>query len=165
MSPATEDDAVDFALIAWREEGIWHLESLAPRASESIESMVNALRHQPGDGGSIAMVSVAEEFFVIVRVRGEDVRLLLSDELAALDWPLAAEALERLGIDLPDEDDDDDEGVPAGDLAIVADLGVSADEIDLLCGDLEIYPDEALASIASRIGLGDLYDAATSSLN
>ncbi|MCX6460034.1 MAG: tRNA adenosine deaminase-associated protein [Actinobacteria bacterium] len=160
-----EDNAVDSAIIAWREEGMWQVESLTPRSSESLDSIINALRSQPGEGGSLALVSVAEEFFLIVRVFGAEPRVLVSDELASLDWPLAAQALVLLEMDLPDEDDDDDEeGVPAGDLAILADLGVSADEIDLLCGDLELYPEEALSTIASRIGFGDQYSAATSSL-
>ncbi len=160
-----EDNAVDSAIIAWREEGMWQVESLTPRSSESLDSIINALRSQPGEGGSLALVSVAEEFFLIVRVFGAEPRVLVSDELASLDWPLAAQALVLLEIDLPDdEDDDDEEGVPAGDLAILADLGVSADEIDLLCGDLELYPEEALSTIASRIGFGDQYNAATSSL-
>ena len=160
-----DDNAIDFALIAWREEGLWHVEALAPRATESLESLINALRYQPGEGGSIALLSVAEEFFLIVRVLGDNVRLLLSDELAALDWPLAGEVLDRLGIEAPDEDEDDDEGMPAGELSIVADLGVSPDELELLCGDLELYPDEALATVASRIGFGDQYTTATSSLD
>ena len=163
-----EDNAVDSAIIAWREEGMWQVESLTPRSSESLDSIINALRSQPGEGGSIALVSVAEEFFVIVRVFGAEPRVLVSDELAALDWPLAAQALVLLEIDLPDDDDDDDDddepGLPAGDLSILADLGVSADEIDLLCGDLELYPEEALSTIASRIGFGDQYSAATTSL-
>lgn len=160
-----EDNAVDFALAAWREEGVWQVEALTPRASDSLESIVTALRHQPGDGGSLALVSVDEEFFVIVRVLGADVRVLLSDDLASLEYPLAAEALDLLALDLPEEDEDDEVGEPAGDLAIVSDLGMRADELELLCGDLDLYPDEALATVASRIGFGDQYSAATASLS
>jgi len=160
-----EDNAVDFALAAWREEGVWQVEALTPRASESLDSIVTALRHQPGDGGSLALVSVDEEFFVIVRVLGADVRVLLSDDLASLEYPLAAEALDLLALDLPEDDDEEDEvGEPAGDLAIVSDLGMRADELELICGDLDLYPDEALATVASRIGFGDQYATATASL-
>ena len=47
---------------------------------------------------------------------------------------------------------------PAGDLDIFADLGVAAMEVSAVCGDLELYPDEMLAQIASRIGFGPQFD-------
>ena len=62
------------------------------------------------------MVSVADDFFIAVRVFGDDERILLSDVTAAEDWPLAREVLERLELPLPDEDDLDTMQ-PAGDLA------------------------------------------------
>ena len=160
-----DDNAVDVALIAWREEGVWQVEALTPRSSESLDAILMALRHQPGDGGSLALVSVAEEFFLIVRALGAEPKVLLSDELAAIDWPLAAQALMLLGIEQPDDDEQDDDGEPAGDLSILADLGVSAVELELLCEDLELYPDEALATIATRIGFGDKYSVATATFD
>ena len=90
-------------------------------------------------------------------MRGTDVRLLVSDVVAAEEWPLGADALDRLGI--PDEvDAEDDELVPAGDLKIVDDLGMGPDEIELLLEDPEMWPDEVLASIASRLGFGEQFD-------
>ena len=41
---------------------------------------------------------------------------------------------------------------PAGDLTLLADFGLSPADIDLLCGDPELYPDEQIGSIAARIG-------------
>jgi len=158
-----DDDAVDFAVAAWREEGVWQVEVLPQRTGETLETLVQALRAQPGEGGTIGMLSVAEEFFVLVRVLGEDVRLLLSDLYAAEDWPIGLEALDRLGVPSPEEDEDDDVQ-PAGDLRIVDDLGVGADELELLLDDPEMWPDEQLASIASRIGFGELFDAALEQL-
>ncbi len=158
-----DDGDVDFALAAWREDGVWQLESLPPRTGETLETFVQALRAQPGEGGTIGMVSVAEEFFVLVRVLGEDVRLLLSDLYAAEDWPIGLQALDRLGVPPPDEDESDDVQ-PAGDLRIVDDLGVGQDELELLLDDPDMWPDEQLASIASRIGFGELFDAALEQL-
>ena len=74
----TNADGVDFALVAYREEGVWQLEELAPEA--------------------------------------------------------------------------------AGDLSIVADLGMGAMDMGALLDDVELYPDEMLADIATRLGFGTLYD-------
>jgi putative tRNA adenosine deaminase-associated protein len=77
-----------------------------------------------------------------------------SDVTAAEDWPLAREVLERLELPMPDEDDLDTMQ-PAGDLSVFADLGVPAMEVAMLCEDSDLYPDEMLDSIASRLGFGE----------
>jgi putative tRNA adenosine deaminase-associated protein len=43
---------------------------------------------------------------------------------------------------------------PAGDLEMFADLGLGSMELSLICSDLDAYPDELLAQIATRIGFG-----------
>jgi putative tRNA adenosine deaminase-associated protein len=52
----------------------------------------------------------------------------------------------------------DDEQAPAGDLGIVADLGFSAAEMGALLDDYDLYPEELLGEVASRIGFGDKFD-------
>jgi putative tRNA adenosine deaminase-associated protein len=158
-----DDAAVDFAVAAWREDGLWQVELLPPRTGETLEGLVNALRAQPGEGGVLGLVSVAEEFFLLVRVLGEEVRLLLSDVYAAEEWPIGLDALERLGIPSP-EDDESDEPQPAGDLRIVDDFGVGPVDLELLLDDDEMWPDEQLATIAARIGFGEHFDAALEQL-
>jgi putative tRNA adenosine deaminase-associated protein len=155
---------VDFALAAWREEGLWRVEPLPPRIADSLDTVVNALRAQPGEGGVLGMVSVDEEFFVLLRVLGEDVRVLVSDVYAAEEWPLGLAALERLGTPMPDDDDSDDPE-PGGDLRIVEDLGLGVEELELLLDDPELYPDEQLAGIASRLGFGDQFDTLLESID
>jgi putative tRNA adenosine deaminase-associated protein len=88
-------------------------------------------------------------------VLGEHVKILLSDITAATDWPIARSALEHLEIPIPA---DDDEQVPAGDLAIVADLGMGAMDMGALLDDFDLYPDELLGDIAREIGFGSQYD-------
>ena len=61
---------------------------------------------------------------MLVRVQGREVRVLLSDVTAAAEWPLAAAVMDLL--DLPEPDDEEDPQ-PAGEMDIVADLGVAAD--------------------------------------
>jgi putative tRNA adenosine deaminase-associated protein len=58
-------------------------------------------------------------------------------------------------LDLPMPSADDERVQPAGDLGIFSDLGMNAMELGALCDDLDLYPDEMLASIASRLGFGE----------
>jgi len=149
--------APDFAVAAYREEGRWVVGTLPPSAAGGLEPLVHALRQQPAEGGAIGLVSVAEDFFVVVRVFGDDELILLSDVTAAQDWPLAREVLDRLDLPMP-EGDELDQVQPAGDLGAFADLGLPPMEIAMICEDPDLYPDEMLGSIASRLGFGEEFE-------
>lgn len=149
------DDAVDFAAVAYREEGQWRLEELDDDALEDLDTLIDELQRWPGEFGALGLVSVDDEFFLVVRVAGEDVRLLLSDVTAATEWPLAREVVDELEIPVTDDDDDP---TPAGDVDIVEDLGLSAMDMAALLDDFDLYPDELLGDIAHKLGFGRLYD-------
>ena len=152
-------DSIDFAVAAYRDGGEWEVQDIASPAFESVESLSHALRRLPGDAGALALVAVDEDFFVIVRVHGPSTRVLLSDITAAEEWELAQSALEFLG--LPVFDDLDDEDVaPAGDLDLLADLGMHAMDMGVLIDDDELYPDEMLSEVARSLGFGELFDDA-----
>jgi len=153
------DDEIDFVLAAWQEEGRWRVESLPQRTGESITSFVESLAAQPSDGGVLGMLSVSEEFFVLARVHGQSRRFLLSDVTAAADWSVASEALDLLGIDWID-DEEGDAIVPAGDLAIVADWGMPEADVSMLSEDIDLYPDEVLGAIATKLGFGEQFEIA-----
>lgn len=112
----------------------------------------------------MGLVSIDDDFFVLARVEGQDLRCLLSDVTAATEWPLAREVLDELELPLP-EGEEEDRPQPAGDLGIVADLGMGAMDMGVLCDDLELYPDDMLTEIAERLGFGPAFrrvvDAAT----
>jgi len=148
-------EGVDFVLVAYREEGLWQLQELEAEKAADVDQFAVELRRYPGDGGALGLVSIDEDFFLLVRVLGAEVRLLLSDVTAATDWPLAASVVEHLDLPLPD---DEEEQEPAGDLGIVTDLGMGAMDMGALLDDYELYPDEMLGDIASRLGFGRLYD-------
>ena len=157
MSRESEANAagVDFVMVAYREEGVWQLQELPADVVEDVDTLAQELRRWPGDGGSLGLVSVDEDFFLMLRVLGQEVRILLSDVTAATDWPIARSALEHLELPLPEDDDDQ---VPAGDLGIVGDLGMGAMDMGALLDDFELYPDELLGDIAGSLGFGSLYD-------
>jgi putative tRNA adenosine deaminase-associated protein len=150
------ESAVDFAVVAYRDDGEWQVESMPARVGTDVEALVDTLRPLPSDTGSIGFISVDEDFFVIARVLGRDVRVLLSDVTAATEWPLASGVVDLL--ELPEPDDEEDRQ-PAGDLSIISDLGVSAMDLGVVCDDPEMYPDEALSDIARRLGFGQRFDA------
>lgn len=153
------DEEVDFAFAAWREDGRWNVAALAPRATESIDDLVEALRHLPGEGGTLAFVGVTDEFFVLARVwTGGVTHVFLSDLNAAYDWAIADEAAKLLEVELPDDDEELDEPEPIGDYGIIADFGMDAVSMEVLCTNDEIFPDEIITSIATRLGFGDQVD-------
>lgn len=155
-------DDIDFALAAYREEGVWQIAELAHDVLVDIDTCAHALRRFPGDGGAIGLVAVDEDFFVTVRVAGARTQVLLSDVTAAEEWELAASVVEFLGLPEPEDDDDPE---PAGDLGIFDDLGMPAMDMGVLLDDDELYPDEMLSEIARRLGFGELFDDAVGLTN
>jgi len=153
------DDGIDFALAAYREGGRWSVQELVHDHLGDVGAISHALSRLPGDGGAVAMVAVDEDFFVLVRVAGATTRVLLSDVTAAEDWELAASAVEFLGLPELELEDEDDQ-VPAGDLDLLGDLGVSAMELGLLLDDVDLYPEEILSDVAVRLGFGEQFDDA-----
>jgi len=147
-----DEPAIDTVVAAWREEGQWNAVALPGHAADSIENFLHALRQFPGEGGVMGIVLVRNEFFMIVRVQGSHVRALVSDSMAVVEWSIVEEALEAA--DVPWIEVELTEFEPLGDLSIVADLGLKADDLVMLCTDEEMYPDEQLRSVADHIGLG-----------
>jgi putative tRNA adenosine deaminase-associated protein len=157
MSIDDDVEGVDFALVVYREENVWRLDEISDGGLHDVEALAGEVRRWPGDSGSLGLVAIDEDFFVLARVAGAHVRLLLSDVTAATEWPLARSVIETLGLPMPDEDDEPE---PAGDLGILSDLGISAREMGALLDDEDLYPDEAVGEIAHKLGFGSLFDDA-----
>ncbi len=149
-------EAIDFALAAFREEGIWQVQEVTPQSLGSAGTLADALRRLPGDGGALGLVAMDEDFFIIVRVAGPHTRMLLSDVTAADEFEFAGSVLEFLGV--PQVEDDDQ--APAGDLDIVGDLGLPAMDMGLLIDNFDLYPDEMLADVAGHLGFGSQFNEA-----
>jgi putative tRNA adenosine deaminase-associated protein len=149
----TELTSSDFCVVVYREDDVWEVGILPASLAEDLDGLIQALRQYPGIGGTIGLAAVGDDFFVALRMIGTDVSVFLSDLTAAVDWPLAGQVLDYLDIPVP-EDEDLDQVLPAGDMSIFADLGVDEMELGALSGDLDLFPDEVLASIARRIGFG-----------
>lgn len=155
----TDSSTDDVAVIAYREDDTWDVDLLPPALAQDLAGLIHALRQQPSIGGTIGMAAVGDDFFVAVRVLGGQVSVFLSDLTAAIDWPLARQALDHLELDVPDEEDIG-QVLPAGDLSIFADLGLDEMDLGMIAGDLDLFPDEALAIIARKIGFGQAFGRA-----
>lgn len=156
LSLGEELAEIDYAVAAYREDGAWRVAEVTPDHAGDVETLIGALRRFPGESGAVGMVAVDEDFCVIVRVTPHGARLLLSDITAATEWELAATAVEHLGLPLPEDDEDEPE--PAGDLELLADLGLSALDLAVMLDDDDLYPDELLSDVARQLGFGDLFD-------
>ena len=144
--------AEDFGIIAWHEDGRWNVSELTH--TRDIGSIMDQLNSQATNGGAIALIAIEEDFFVVARALGSQMQMMISDVTYALESDLAADLLEMLDLPFPEEDDDSQ---PGGDIDLLADLGMSAMELEALCDDPELFPDEQLEAIASRLGFGNQF--------
>ncbi len=161
--PAQLADTDAYAVVAYREEGRWEVGMLPEALAGNLDGLIAAVRQQPGESAAFALVDVAHEFFVVVRVQRGRVRLLLSDVTAAVAWDLAAQVVDELDVDVPGEDDLE-EVWPAGDLGIFADLGLDEMELGAILADVDAYADEMLSALARRLGFADAYERVVDAL-
>jgi putative tRNA adenosine deaminase-associated protein len=141
-----------FAIAAFRDGGVWRCDALPSSVLDDLGVLLSALRGQSAEGGPFVVASIEDEFFLIARSHGSRIDLLLSDLTAAVEFPLAAQVLDRLGED-PPEEDELDEVWPIGELDLFADLELGEDEMASILDDLDAYPDEMLDTVIERIGL------------
>ncbi len=146
---ASEDD-IDLVIACYREDGQPVAMPLELDLANDLDGLIDQLRRIPGDAGAVGMVSVANEVFVLVRVRGKRVQVFCSDALAADDWPIARDAADFLEVDLPDDDSDD--SYPIGDADILADAGLPDFELEAMAEDLEEDATTIVERIAAKLG-------------
>jgi len=148
----TDVGETDFAVIVYREEDQWEADVLPTGVTADLDGFLRALRRQPSRGGTIGFAGVGDDFWVAIRVVGEEESLFLSDLTAAV-------VLDALDIPVP-ADDELDQVLPAGDMSIFADLGLDEMELGAISADLDLYPEDAVALMAERLRFGDAVDDA-----
>lgn len=149
-----DPEDVDFIVAAYREDGQSMVNALSEDLANDLDELILQLRRLPGDGGAVGLVSLVGEVAVIVRVRGRHVQLLLNDSAAANDWPIARDVADFLGEDIPEDDDDDNDAEPIGDLGILKDLGLSEFDLTAMCDDFDLGSDQLLTEVADKIKIG-----------
>lgn len=144
-----------FAVSVVREDGRWRCARMDDAALGELDAAITELRRIRSTGAVFGMLAVDDEFFILLRPTPGGVSLVLSDAAAALDYDVAADVLDLLRVEAPDEDDD---GVwPEGDLALLADLGLPDAELQVIIEEIDLYPDEQLTMIAQRCGFAEQY--------
>ncbi len=127
----------------------WSVELLADHAGTELPHLEAALT---GDwpGPFVFVVDTRLYFVVLTHGPGGMVRAMISDG-ALPEFLLAAEVMERYGIEGVEVDADDEEEHPAGDLDLLADAGLPRAELEqILTADL--WADEMVAAVAQRLG-------------
>nr|NLI50943.1 tRNA adenosine deaminase-associated protein [Propionibacterium sp.] len=145
------EEEIDLVAALYREDGRPAAIALPKDLANDFDELVEQLRRVPGDAGAIGIVVIDSDFFVLVRVRGKRIEVLLSDAVAANDWPIARDAADFLGEEIPEDEED---GGPVGDFAMFADAGLSEFELERLCGDLDADPVDLVSDIAEKLGFG-----------
>jgi len=151
------DEEIDFVVAIYREDGEPVAADLASPLANDLDALISTLRRLPGDAGATGLVSISGEFFVIVRVRGRTVQVLLNDSVAAGDWPIARDVVDFLGVEVP-ADDDDSEIV--GDLEILADQGISEFDMDAIAGDYDEDSGDLVRQIVDLLKFRTQFEAA-----
>ena len=116
---------------------------------------MDQLKAQQGDMGSIALIAIDEEFFIIARSTGRTMQMMLSDVTYAVEYEIAADLIDALDLPFPEDDDDLQ---PGGDIDLLSDFGINAMDLEIMSDDLEMYPEEQITSLAHRLGFGEQFD-------
>lgn len=161
LEDATEDD-VDLVVALYREDGRATAVPLDFDLANDLDELIRQLTRLPGDSGADGWVSIGGEFFVICRARGRTVEVLLSDSQAALEWPIARDVVDFLGLEVPDEEDDSE---PIGDLEMYSASGLHAFELEAIATDYDEDSDVLLGRIASKLKIDDEYHLAADSFD
>lgn len=156
------DEEIDLVVALYREDGKSAALALPKELANDFDELIEQLGRVPGDGGALGVVVVDSDFFVLVRVRGRKVEVLLSDSFAANDWPIARDAADYLGVDFPDEEEDSS---VVGDVDMFADSGLSEFELEQICSDLDADPIDLVSEIATKLGLGPAFTRAAASFD
>ena len=154
-----EETPDGFAVAVVREDATWRCSPMSPGSLTSLAAAETELRELRSAGAVFGLLDIDDEFFLIVRPAPSGTRLLLSDATAALDYDIAAEALEKLDADIAPEDLEDSDPFEEGDLGILADVGLPEAVLSVILGEIDLYADEQLGRVAREMGFAEEFAA------
>jgi putative tRNA adenosine deaminase-associated protein len=166
--PETSDAGNDipdgFGVAVVREDGKWRCSAMRKAARASLTAAETELRELRSAGAVFGLIDIDDEFFIIVRPAPAGTRLLLSDATAALDYDIAAEALENLDADIDADELEESDPFEEGDVELLADVGLHGDVLGVILADTELYADEQLSRIAREMGFDEEFAAVLDTL-
>jgi putative tRNA adenosine deaminase-associated protein len=149
------DTPYGFAVAVVHENATWRCAPLTPKALTSLADAETELRELRSAGAVFGLLDIDDEFFLIIRPAPAGTRLLLSDATAALDYDIAAEALEKLDADIAAEDLEDSDPFEEGDIGVLADVGLPEAVLSVILAETDLYADEQLGRIAREMGFAE----------
>ena len=155
----SQDFPDGYAVTVERTGGAWSVREFEDDFSD-LSTSITAVRNLRAEGPAFALLNVEEDYLAIVRPGPSQTRVLISDATMAVDDDFAADILDEAGAEIPDIDPDELDNVDAwadGDFDILADLGLSEEQMSILLDDDADPADLALA-IADELGFGDELD-------
>jgi putative tRNA adenosine deaminase-associated protein len=154
----------------------WFADDLELRDVNDLDGVVELLREVAGDEAETALLFVEEddEWFAVLRLDADDeprvflsdARVVASSETAALFAEVAVDlTVEEEADDDDDEDesDDDDDGTladgdPAGDAALMSDLGTPSTRLLELCAEEGQLPADVISALCEAAGCLDVLE-------
>jgi putative tRNA adenosine deaminase-associated protein len=158
-TPVAGDTPEGFAVAVVHENATWRCSPMSPQALNSLAVAETELRELRSAGAVFGLLDIDDEFFLIVRPAPSGTLLLLSDATAALDYDIAAEALEKLDADIATEDLEDADPFEEGDLGVLADVGLPNAVLSVILDETDLYADEQLGRIAREMGFAEEFAA------
>ena len=155
----SQDFPDGYAVTVERTGGAWSVREFDDDFTD-LATSVTAVRNLRSEGAAFALLNVEEDYLVIVRPGPAQTRVLISDATMAVDDDFAADILDEAGVEVPDIDPDELDNVDAwadGDFAILADLGLSEEQMSMLLDD-DADPADLAQTIADELGFGDELD-------
>lgn len=159
-----------------RVDAAWFGEDVVLEDVEDLDGVVELVREVIGDDADTGLLFVEEddEWFAVLRIDADgdprvfmsDARVVASSEIAALFAEAAVEVTVLEDDDdedeaVDDEEDDDDaliDGDPAGDAALLSDLGTSASRLLALCAEEGQLPGDVISSLCEAAGCLDVLE-------
>ncbi|CAB0579130.1 tRNA adenosine deaminase-associated protein [Corynebacterium diphtheriae] len=141
----------NFAVTVARVNATWQVRAFNDDYS-SLKRSIDAVRTLRAEGAAFAMLSIEDDYFVLVRPKPQGVKLLISDATAATEDDFAADILDELDADQPDPEDTP---YAEGDFDILADLGLSEQIMSIITDETDWWASEQLQRIAEELGFDD----------
>ncbi|MEU7691225.1 tRNA adenosine deaminase-associated protein [Microbispora hainanensis] len=144
-----------------RIDGRWAGAEVDLGEAEIADDLSDALQEALGLSGeelALLCVEVEDEWFAIIRYEDDlDPRVFISDAHAVQNDPLGEIFAELAGV-VVDKDAPDLGIRPVGDLELLADFSLSAEELVELSMEEGVLPADILSLIAERLGFADELD-------
>lgn len=153
--------------------GTWRAADLDLSETEDVDGLLELAESELGaddrtddsvDNTLLVFIDEDDEYLLIVRgLPEDDPALFVSDQRVLAENGLAGRIVGE-DLALPEPPDSDEESSrpevePAGDIALLADFGVSASELLALCAEEGQLPADVIFAIGEKIGAADVLEA------